>query len=137
MPIDLKKKRAILDTLEAEGDVIPMAAFFDGNDDEGSFAVNAAEGDWLGTAKRVFGEVAARPEVTGVWFAVVDSMDTEDDAWVYSDTAYVRSSADPETVESWVLDIAPDEIWPVEEEELPPGIEPPGPEETVYCLWWD
>lgn len=138
MAIDLAKKQAILDSIEGEGDVVDAATFFDGNDDPASFAVNAGEGaEWLAKAKATLERIAAKPGVRGVWCIVTETMDGDDDFWLYTDTVLVKAAATYEQVEEWSLDLAPDGVWVVDPDEVPEALGELGDEEWVYALWWD
>ncbi|MFN7020317.1 MAG: hypothetical protein ACK4WH_03185 [Phycisphaerales bacterium] len=138
MAINLQKKTALLESIEGEGDVVTAAAFFDGNDDPASFAVNAGEGEeWLALAKKTLEQIAGRPGVRGVWCVVTDMMDGEDDCWLYTDTVLVKATASIEDVEDWSVELAPNEVLVVDPDETPQALGDLGDEEWVYALWWD
>src|SRR5262249_50724473 len=108
----------------------------DGNDDLGSIGCNLVEHPGVDRFYSVFRGIKVCPEVQDVVVAITDLME-EDEAWPFSDTVFVLTSADPAIVESWVAPLDPSEVAAAAFGERPRGLPELAPGMTVVCVWWD
>jgi hypothetical protein len=142
MPIDAEKRAALLQKVEAlepgdeqEHPVVPLAEFLDGNDDDGSFAVNA--GHALQRWRSRFTKITDHPDVHAVYAAIVDDMEGDEESWPYADTLLVYTKAPAEIVSAWFGPMAPDEVDELGDASAFPGAPPPPPGYRVVRCWWD
>jgi hypothetical protein len=121
--------------------VVPLALFFEGNDDPSSLAPNLEPHPGVRTFERVLGEIHARPEVADVVLQIDEVIEGE---WPYAQAAFVITTASAEDVHGWADELQPDE-YVGEEDEIPPWLgrpTPPGAPEVpaghrVVTLFWD
>ena len=144
---DVEARERLVEMVEAvdgvyPDDTEPMAVsledFFEGNRDLGSIGCNLMEHPGIGRFYEVFRAIRERPEVGGVYVRMTEIDD--DEAWPFSDTVYVYTTAPREEVASWVEELSPDEVILVEESDgvkLHPSTPPIPAGMRVCVLWWD
>jgi hypothetical protein len=88
--------------------VIPLDLFFEGNDDEASFAPNLEPHPGIGTIYAVLGSIKEREEVANV-IVQIDEVLPEPE-WPYASAVYVLTSAPAARVHEWAAAIEPDEL---------------------------
>jgi hypothetical protein len=115
--------------------LLTLEAFFEGNDIDGSICCNLEP---CPSPKEVFEALKTIRSKTEVADILVQITAFDDPDWPFSDTVWVITSADSETVRSWLpKSIEPNECWEgwvesqtYEEYKLPAGMNP------IAC-WWD
>lgn len=121
--------------------VVPVALFFEGNEDAASIAPNLDPHPGIRTFERVLTEVRERPEVAAVVLQIDEVVEGE---WPYAQAAYVITTASAEEVHRWAAELQPDEQVE-DEDDIPPWLgrpTPPGAPEVpaghrVVTLFWD
>lgn len=116
--------------------LVSLEEFFDGNDDPGSIGCNLPGGVLPADFRAALTSIRARPDVANVLVQV--TMHDDPDAWPFSDTVWIVTSATPQAVHGWMpARLAPDEVLdgfpedrPIETCTLPPGTRAVG-------LWYD
>ncbi|MDF2234512.1 hypothetical protein P2H44_18280 [Albimonas sp. CAU 1670] len=142
--MDVAKRDALLARIEAGGalgdEANPAAfvtpeAFFDGNDDPGSFWCNLPDQPQdMGEILALLLALRARPEVEDLRL-LVTQFDEGDEEWPFSDRVYLVGAVDAEAVAESFGDFAPDETWECEDPGLAARLGHPG--RPVVVLWWD
>jgi len=94
--------------------VVPLDLFFEGNDDPASFAPNLDPHPGIARIHAVLGEIAQRPEVSGVAVQIDEVLDPPE--WPFASAVYVITSNDAADVHRWATSITPDELSPDSEE---------------------
>jgi len=132
-----------LDTLDPDHlPVVPLEAYFVGNDQEESIAPN----QWgygrpaIRDLHAHFQAIAAKPEVQGVyvglhqgWGEALDS----DDEWPAAENIHILTSADASTVLSWLEGLETDGAtvgWPYGQHVAAPV---PAAGAQVFTVYWD
>jgi hypothetical protein len=121
--------------------VVPLALFFEGNEDPGSIAPNLDPHPGVRTFERVLGEIRERPDVADVVLQIDEVMEGE---WPYAQAAYVITTSSAEDVHQWAAELQPDELV-ADEDEIPPWLgrpTPPGAPDVpaghrIVTLFWD
>jgi hypothetical protein len=116
--------------------LVTLAEFFEGNDDPGSIGYNLPSHPTPGDFHELLSAIATRPQVSDVRVEVKDLEDPN--GWPSTDTIWIFTSADPNTVPTWFPDhLAPDELTTVDQ--LDPSVEtypiPPGTQ--AVRAWYD
>ena len=88
--MDTKKCQALKTRLGPEfyGQVIPVAEFFDGNDDPGSIGCNLSLHPGIDVFRKVLTGLLRRPDVAAV-YSIISELDPGEDCWPFSDTVLV------------------------------------------------
>lgn len=126
--------------------VVSLEDFFKHNYDDASLAPNIAHAGRpaLSECYSILQDIRAQPDVQDVLVAIYETPDADDegdsDAWPYSETVYILTSAARDEVAAWVATLLPDDIgdtWscgtgikPNAAPELLPGVK-------VHAVWWD
>lgn len=116
--------------------LLTLSEFFDGNDDHGSLGCNLTPPPGPRKFQEVLQGIASRQVVSDVRVQI--TMQDDPEAWPFSDTVWIITSAPPDTVVEWFEpSLRPDECsagWTegveFEPVEVPEGMRP------VAC-WWD
>lgn len=117
---------------------VSVDEFFTGNRDLGSIGCNPRKHPGIETFHRVLKGIEGKPGVSGVYVRITDL--EGDDAWPFSDTVLINTSAEQGEVESWVRELSPDVVGPMNDEGLARlHAETPRPKagERMYVVWWD
>jgi hypothetical protein len=118
--------------------VITLEAFFDGNHDEGSIGGGLEPHPGLSTFHRVLGQVRERPGVDNVLVQVTDVIEDDPEVWpLFAQWVYVITDAPLDVVDSWVVDLRPEDIQEGLPFTTPPRLPAIPDGMTVYALWWD
>ena len=128
------------------GPVVPFRLFFEGNDDEGSFAPNVVPHPGMDHVYDVLSNIEARPEVSAILVQIDEAMEPPE--WPFAPIVYVVTTADAATVHQWAKSIEPDPPfdggpygWLSEEgwgsEEAPPGAPSIPSGHRPVVLHWD
>src|SRR4051812_46870703 len=88
--MDIEKCRALKEELadQPEPQVVPIARFFDGNDDLASIGCNLDPHPSIEVFRDVLVGLLGRPGVEAV-YAQISELDPGDDSWPFTDTALV------------------------------------------------
>ena len=115
--------------------LLSVAEFFDGNAHVGSIGCNLPDGPAPAQFLALFETFAKRPDVKDIRVRITAF---DDPCWLFTDTVYLMTTADPETVQAWFPEeLAPDEVWEgfLEDETYEPYAIPK--ECRVVACWWD
>jgi hypothetical protein len=116
--------------------VVSLEDFFVGNDDRGSIGCNLGKDQ---PAISVFYDtlraIRANPEVQDVLVRIYEY--DAANAWPYSDTIYILTSAALEDVQRWVASLKPDEVYAEWMYGAPPMAPQLGAGIIPYSVWWD
>jgi hypothetical protein len=120
---------------------VSLALFFDGNDDPASIGPNLDPHPGIRTFERVLEDIRHRPEVSDVIVQIDEVIEGE---WPYAPGVYVITTAAPEEVHEWTVELQPDE-YVDEESQIGPWLgrgKPPGASDVpdghrVVTLFWD
>ena len=141
--MDDQKRRKLVDRIAALNalpttmPVVPLDAFFDGNDDLGSIGCNLGDDHpGLDRFREVLAGVKKRRDVQDVLVGIFEAME-EDTSWPFSETVYVLTSASASAVQEWVAELQPDEVEEGFLDGPPPGLPPLGDGMMPVRLWWD
>src|SRR5579872_2369820 len=88
--MDRAKCQALKDRLAAQPQpaIVPVAEFFDGNDDVGSIGCNLSRHPGINAFRDVLTGLLSRPDVQAV-YAQVAELDPGEDSWPFADTILV------------------------------------------------
>jgi hypothetical protein len=116
--------------------VVSLDDFFVGNSDRGSIGCNLGKDQ---PALSVFYDtlraIRAMREVQDVLVRICEY--DAPDAWPYSDTVYILTSAALEDVQQWLAPLKPDEVYAGWMYGAPPKAPQLGAGMTPYSVWWD
>ena len=120
--------------------VVPIRLFFEGNDDEASFAPNLVPHPGMPNVYRVLSDIESRPEVSAVVVQIDEVMEPPE--WPFASVVYVITSADAAVVNEWAAAIEPDPPAPGDDDStwlhgsVPPGApHVPARHRPVVLLW--
>lgn len=159
MSIDLEKRNRLIQKYypddednEREGTVaVPVAEFFDGNDDIGSLGVNKTSGgdDLAGDAARfetmrsTLVGLAGRPDVFDARCVIVDcpSEDDDEDEWMAADKVWFWTTMSLDAFNALTAGLDPDERYELALDKIP-ALDPPARDDLpagcrVCGMWWD
>jgi hypothetical protein len=135
--MDRVKCRELKAELAAQPDpqVVPIARFFDGNDDPGSIGCNLDPHPGVETFRDVLERLLGRPDVLAV-YAQIAELDPGDGHWPFTDTILVAGAIPPDALRRAVDVLQPDEVGEAEEFGVSPAI---GQRHAspVRVIWWD
>lgn len=127
----LKRQLAAL----PEPQVIPVAQFFDGNDDLGSIGCNLDPHPGIDVFRSVLTGLLRRPDVQAV-YAQISESDPGEGCWPFSDTIIVAGEIAPDDLKSAVAQLQPDEVGDSEAFGISASIvERLGSQ--LLVMWWD
>lgn len=125
-----------MDSDEHANPTVTFEEFFTGNRDTGSIGCNLIEHPGVETFCRVLKSVEGRPDVSGVHVMIAEVDD--EDAWPFSDTVFIATSAPASEVEGWVEELSPDEVDEIGDvSRLHPATPRPPEGQRMYMVWWD
>jgi hypothetical protein len=87
--------------------VVPLDLFFDGNDDEASFAPNLEPHPGIDRFRSVLRSIRERPDVSDLLVQIDEVLSP--DEWPYASAVYVITSAPASDVREWAAELEPDE----------------------------
>jgi len=124
--------------------VVPLAEYFDGNNDPESIPPNNFKGLPLKLFKQVLKRIASRDDVQAVLVVINECPYEDEEGWPTSDTVIVLTSASQDQVAKWTAKLQPDGLfagWPGTMD-APEGRKPasaPKPKRGMqaYYLTWD
>jgi hypothetical protein len=135
--MDLTKCKALKTRLGPDlyGQIVPIAEFFDGNDDPGSIGCNLAPHPGTDVFRDVLTGLVGRSDVEAV-YAQISELDPGDESWPFTDTVLVAGKISAENLRSAVSSLQPDEVGDSTQFGISPSIaERHG--SPVLVVWWD
>jgi hypothetical protein len=135
--MDAAKCRALKAELsdQPEPQVVPIAHFFDGNDDLGSIGCNLEPHPGVDRFRSVLTGLLDRPDVQAV-YAQISELDPGEGSWPFTDTVLVAGTISADALREAVDVLQPDEVGAAEQFGAAPSI---GPHHgsPVLVIWWD
>src|SRR5262245_38924219 len=135
--MDEAKCQALKEELagQPEPQVVPVARFFDGNDDLGSIGCNLDPHPGIDTFRRVLAGLLRRPDVQGV-YAQISELDPGEGSWPFSDTVLVVGNIPGDELRGAVSVLHPDDVSAADGFGISPSVtERLGSPMSV--IWWD
>ncbi len=135
--MDYDKCAALKHELEAlpEPQIVPIARFFDGNDDEGSIGCNLVPHPGIDRFKKILVDLSNRSDVRAV-YALITELDPGDHSWPFSDTVIVIGTMDLEELQEKLASLQSDEVGPADSDALSPALSKKDSKEALVA-WWD
>ena len=105
------KRTALIKELSASPvpDLIPIARFFDGNDDLGSIGCNLKNHPGIEAFRSTFAELSARSDVQAI-YAQIAEVDPGYGAWPFSDTVFIFGDMSKKELQQSLASLRPDEV---------------------------
>ena len=134
--MDVAKCQQLKGELSAqEAPSVPIARYFEGNDDEASIGCNLLEHPGMETFRNVLVGLTQRPDVEAV-YALISEIDPGEDYWPFTDTVLVFGSISAEDLQQALSPLEPDEVGPaadfgIADEVLSKHVSP------ALAAWWD
>jgi hypothetical protein len=135
--IDHSKCKALKRRLGPDlyGQILPIAEFFDGNDDPGSIGCNLHPHPGISVFRDVLTGLLRRPDVEAV-YAQISELDPGEKSWPFSDKVLVAGEISAADLRSAVKSLQPDEVGDANDFGVSPTItEKHGM--PVLVVWWD
>jgi hypothetical protein len=135
--MDINKCKALKARLGPEdyGQVVPIADFFDGNDDKGSIGCNLSAHPGVGVFRDVLTGLLRRPDVEAI-YVQISELDPGEDSWPFTDKVLVAGKISADDLRDAVESLQPDEVGDAMEFGASPSIaEQHGV--PVLVVWWD
>jgi hypothetical protein len=135
--MDLSKCKALKARLGPDqyGQLVPIAEFFDGNDDLGSIGCNLDPHPGVDAFRDVLTGLLRRPDVEAV-YAQISELDPGEESWPFTDTVLVAGRISANDLRSVVSSLQPDEVGDSTQFGVSPSIaERHGA--PVLVVWWD
>ena len=120
---------------QLEPQLVPIDEFLAGNDDLGSIGCNLPEHPGMDAFRRVFGGLAAQPDVEGI-HAEISELDPGGDSWPFADTVYVVGPLPRHQLVQALAPLQPDEVTLQAPADVPPTLAH-SPGVPVHVVWWD
>lgn len=135
--MDTNKRNHLIEKLsrEPEPQLVPIAEFFDGNDDLGSIGCNLIEHPGIDVFRTVFAQVALRPDVTAI-YAQIAELDPGEGSWPFSDTVLVVGSIAEDELKALLAPLEPDEIGQAEDFGIS-DMHLENRNDRILVAWWD
>jgi len=135
--MNLEKRNALVEELSGETDpiLLPIARFFDGNDDLGSIGCNLMEHPGIGAFEKVFAVLAQRTDVTAI-YAQIAEVDPGEGSWPFADTVFVFGNIPEEEFRRSVAPLQPDEVGLASSFDVPPAVKAKHAN-PLLVAWWD
>jgi len=120
---------------EPEPRLVPIAEYFDGNDDPASIGCNLAEHPGVEAFRSMFAELAKRPDVAAI-YAQIAELEPGEEHWPFTDTIFVVGTIKLTELAKLLKPLAPDEVGLSEGFSLP-SVLTRRHTEPVMLAWWD
>lgn len=135
--MDLQKCQALKDRLGPEeyGQVVPIAEFFDGNDDLGSIGCNLNVHPGIDAFRNVLDGLLRRPDVAAV-YAQISELDPGEDFWPFADKVLVAGRISVDDLREAVSSLMPDEVGDAAEFGVSPSVIERH-DAPLLVVWWD
>ncbi len=132
MDKEIKQKLIELQSTRKGPPIIPVALFFDGNNDLGSIGCNlGAMHPGIDRFKKILIGLSERNDVEAVYVQIYE-LDPGEGQWPFADTVYVIGTVSDEELWRILTPLQPDQIgpaWSVGIEHLH--------DEPLHAVWWD
>ena len=135
--MDDAKCRALKAELAAQlgPPVVPIARFFDGNDDLGSIGCNLDPHPGIDAFRGVLVGLLGRPGVRAV-YAQISEADPGEGCWPFADTVLVVGDIAPAELRRSVRGLHPTEVGAAAAPDVP-GPVASWHREPAHVIWWD
>jgi len=120
---------------QPEPQVVPIARFFDGNDDPDSIGCNLDPHPGIDRFRSVLTGLLARPDVKAV-YAQISELDPGEGCWPFSDTIFVAGTVAEDALRQAVGVLQPDEVVAADQSGNSPSIAERY-NSPVMVVWWD
>jgi hypothetical protein len=136
LAMDRHKCRALKAELgqQVEPQSVPIARFFDGNDDLGSIGCNLEPHPGIPAFKSTLEGLLGRPGIEGVW-AQIAELDPGDDSWPFADLVVVAGAISASDLRKLVKKLKPDDVAEATDYTISPAIAKMS--SPLWVLWWD
>ena len=121
---------------QPEPQVVAIERFFDGNDDPASIGFNVPKHPGIDVFRDVLTGLRRQPGVDGV-YAQIFELDPGEEYWPSCDTVLVVGTFPANTLRSAVRALRPDEVRPVEPDEVPAPVAERHGAAPVLAIWWE
>src|SRR5262245_5808587 len=115
--------------------IVPIARFFDGNDDLGSIGCNLDPHPGMERFRSVLTGLLTRPDVNAV-YAQIAELDPGEGCWPVTDTVLVAGTSPRDALRQAVGVLQPDEVGAADQFGVSPSIEERHAS-RVLVVWWD
>lgn len=135
--MDLRKCKALKTRLGPDqyGQAVPIAEFFDGNDDLGSIGCNLQPHPGIYAFREILTGLLRRPDVETV-YSQISELDPGEESWPFTDSVLVAGTISPDDLRNAVSSLQPDEVGDSKQFGVSPSIgERHG--SPVLVVWWD
>jgi hypothetical protein len=120
---------------EQFGQLVPIAEFFEGNDDLGSIGCNLDPHPGVAAFRDVLTGLLRRPDVEAV-YAQISELDPGEESWPFTDTVLVAGKMSVDELRNAVSSLQPDEVGDAWQFGVSPAIaERHG--SPILVVWWD
>jgi hypothetical protein len=119
-----------------EPQAVPIERFFEGNDDVASIGCNLAKHPGVQAFRDVLTGLGRLPGVLGV-YAQIFEVDPGEEYWPFADTVLVVGSLPATSLRTAVKALRPDEVRPVEPDDVPQAVAERHGEAPVLAVWWE
>jgi hypothetical protein len=135
--MDITKRNHLVEQLAAQPapQLVPIATFFDGNDDLGSIGCNLMEHPGIDAFRETFARIARRRDV-GAVYAQIAEVDPGDDCWPFSDTVFVVGTLHADELAAELKALEPDEVGSGEDFGIPAALARKH-SSPILVAWWD
>ncbi|MFO0964195.1 MAG: hypothetical protein U0793_01225 [Gemmataceae bacterium] len=121
--------------LAGDGQLVPIAEFFDGNDDLGSIGCNLDPHPGMDRFREVLIGLGKRSDVQAV-YAQISELDPGEESWPFTDTVLVAGKISADSLRTVVSSLQPDEVGDSTQFGVSPSVaERHG--SPVLVVWWD
>jgi hypothetical protein len=135
--MDIHKRHRLVEALlsKPEPQLVPIAIFFDGNDDLGSIGCNLMPHPGIAVFRSTFARIAKRPDVEAI-YAQIAEVDPGEDSWPFADTVFVVGSIAANDLVSELSTLEPDEVGDAEDFGVTPDLLA-NHTSPILAAWWD
>ena len=135
--MNIEKRNALVEELSQASDpiLVPIARFFDGNNDLGSIGCNLADHPGIEAFQKIFSALAQRADVTAL-YAQIAEVDPGEGCWPFADTVFVFGDIPEEELRNLLAPLQPDEVGPISSFDVSPAVKSRHPK-PVLLAWWD
>ena len=134
--MDMTKCQALKADLEQQAwpQRVPIARYFDGNDELGSIGCNLEPHPGISKFKNTLEGLLGRPGIEGVW-AQISEPDPGEDSWPFADTVVVAGSIGVSDLHKLVKKLRPDEVAEASNFSISPAFA--NLSSPLLVIWWD
>lgn len=121
--------------LSAQGAIVPIDVFFDGNDDNASIGCYLTNHPGIEAFRTTFLRILGRPDVVAA-YAQISEVDPGDEYWPFADMVLVVGTISRDELAEEVDSLEPDEVGSAENFAVPKAIA--GQHDApILVVWWD